>query len=48
MKRFYIVKDGTGGKLCMNTSDDKEHEEKYLTNTELKQLYEVLSKYFKK
>lgn len=42
-RKFWIIKDGTGGKLVVkNTWDGKCHEEKYLTNDELRELYRVL------
>lgn len=44
MYKFHIVKDGTGGKIIMQSGS--EYHEKYLTNTELKRLYIELKKYY--
>lgn len=42
MRKFWIVKDGTGGKLFIQEPYNGETKEKYLTNEELKELYKVL------
>lgn len=42
MRKFWIVKDGTGGKLFIQEPYNGETKEKYLTNDELKGLYNAL------
>lgn len=44
--KFHIVKDPVGGKLIMKHIHAYKEEEKYLTNDELKQLYEELKQYY--